>query len=53
MFKGHFANPVYESMYAGSTAPSIASGSSNICASDEKKILLQHSQDESNSQDLL
>lgn len=42
-------------MYAGSTEPSMAggSGNSNMCAPDEKKVLLQHSQDESNSQDLL
>lgn len=51
--QSHFANPVYESMYAGSNEPVLPCGSSSSCGPDEKKGLLQHNQDESNAQDLL
>lgn len=52
--KVHFANPVYESMYAGSSEPALPSNNSSNCsAPEEKKGLLQHTQDESNAQDLL
>lgn len=52
--KSHFANPVYESMYAGSAAvPALTSSASSNNGPDEKKGLLQHSQDESSAQDLL
>lgn len=42
-------------MYAGTTDPQLAGGSSNSnCGGpDEKKGLLQHTQDELNAQDLL
>lgn len=48
--KGHFANPVYESMYAGSSELVLVSNG-NGAGADEKKGLLQ--QDESTNQDLL
>lgn len=54
ILKVHFANPVYESMYAGSSEPALPSNNSSSCsAPDEKKGLLQHTQDELNAQDLL
>ncbi|XP_055692338.1 low-density lipoprotein receptor-related protein 1 [Lutzomyia longipalpis] len=60
--KGHFANPVYESMYAGSGGGAAAGGASagggggaeiSHVAPEEKKGLLQHTQDDPLSQDLL
>uniref|UniRef100_A0A336MF06 CSON015005 protein n=1 Tax=Culicoides sonorensis TaxID=179676 RepID=A0A336MF06_CULSO len=49
--KGHFANPVYESMYAGSNNEMTTLGNGANTAPDEKKGLLQ--QDDINQQDLL
>lgn len=49
-FQGHFANPVYESMYAGSNEMTTLGNGANT-APDEKKGLLQ--QDDINHQDLL
>lgn len=50
--KGNFANPVYESMYAGSTQDTEIVANSSI-APDERKGLLQDSHDEPNTQDIL
>lgn len=50
--KAHFANPVYESMYAGNTNEMTSLGTGNVTTGvDEKKGLLQ--QDDGNAQDLL
>lgn len=62
-FQGRFTNPVYESMYAGTTEPVLLNSTNcngngtgsngNNFASEEKKGLLQHNQDEINTQDLI
>lgn len=49
--KVHFANPVYESMYAGNTNDVATIGTGSTAGIDEKKGLLQ--QDDSTTQDLL
>lgn len=61
--KGHFANPVYESMYAGDggsggggahgMAGSGAGNGNGAGGGEEKKVLLQHTQDELSASDLL
>lgn len=50
--KAHFANPVYESMYAGNTNNDVTPiGTGGTAGIDEKKGLLQ--QDDGSVQDLL
>lgn len=49
--KAHFANPVYESMYAGNTNEVVPIGTGSTAGIDEKKGLLQ--QDDGSAQDLL
>lgn len=49
--QAHFANPVYESMYAGNTNEMSSLGTENTGGVDEKKGLLQ--QEDANTQDLL
>ncbi|XP_055918086.1 low-density lipoprotein receptor-related protein 1 isoform X3 [Eupeodes corollae] len=50
--KGNFANPVYESMYAGAISePSVSESVST--APDERKGLLQHSHDDTSVPDIL
>lgn len=49
--QAHFANPVYESMYAGNTNEMTSLGTGSAAGVDEKKGLLQ--QDDGNAQDLL
>lgn len=49
--KAHFANPVYESMYAGNTNELVSLGTEGTGGGDEKKGLLQ--QDDASPPELL
>lgn len=51
--KCNFANPVYESMYADAIVEPTVSDSTLHTAPDERKGLLQHSHDETNTPDIL
>ncbi|XP_055372745.1 prolow-density lipoprotein receptor-related protein 1 [Condylostylus longicornis] len=51
--KGHFANPVYESMYAGMPIDQNVTEMTTTGPIDERKGLLQHSHEETNTQDIL